>query len=415
VGCQQLTLDSEDLTEKNASADAVFLDFTWNGELRTGACYNPDAAIDQQALYTVGQLNFHNSVGRLDGLKIEDVQKVEDEAGCKITYRASMVVAWGKRNDVPQTFDFLLPRDVSHTGTQHFADRYTSGCLDWHAHDVTPGIFWYYYRPEKRGCDLDENDIVRLPVEISPSSTQSKGKYPEYHKVWEDDSLEVVALFGMVKEDGGRWDGGVSGYNQFIEAVMNALSIGTYETEPAEIPGNPGSLEEPIDQVLIRGTLPDGRTVKVSVFLIESVTRAPNTVWEKYEELTPTADFIVYNGHSGLGQNIRRLASRGEWSTGQYVIVFMNGCDTFAYIDSALADAHAAVNPDDPEGTKYLDIVANAMPSLFKSMPYATMAIFNGLLSYDAPMTYEEILDDIDDYEVSLVTGEHDNEYFPGR
>ena len=92
----------------------------------------------------------------------------------------------------------------------------------------------------------------------------------------------------------------------------------------------------------------------------------------------------------------------------------MNGCDTYAYIDSALADAHAEVNDDDPQGTKYLDIVANAMPSMFVSMPKATMAIFEGLLSYDAPMTYEEILASMDDYQVALVTGENDNEYRPG-
>ena len=86
-------------------------------------------------------------------------------------------------------------------------------------------------------------------------------------------------------------------------------------------------------------------------------------IWTRYEGLTPTADYIVYNGHSGLGQNVRDLARRGAWNTGQYAIVFMNGCDTYAYIDSALAEAHADVNPDDPDGTKYLDIVANAMPS----------------------------------------------------
>ena len=91
----------------------------------------------------------------------------------------------------------------------------------------------------------------------------------------------------------------------------------------------------------------------------------------------------------------------------------MNGCDTYAYIDSALADAHAAVNEDDPEGTKYLDVVANAMPSYVSSTAAATMAIMRGLLSYDAPMTYEEILKEIDSAEVALVTGEHDNTYRP--
>ena len=64
---------------------------------------------------------------------------------------------------------------------------------------------------------------------------------------------------------------------------------------------------------------------------------------------------------------------------GQYAIV-LNGCDTYAYIDSALAEAHAEVNPDDPEGTRYFDVVANAMPSYVSATPQATMSIFRGLL-----------------------------------
>ena len=84
---------------------------------------------------------------------------------------------------------------------------------------------------------------------------------------------------------------------------------------------------------------------------------------------------------------MRRLARIGAWQTGQYAIVFMNGCDRYACIDSALADAHAEVNPDDPEGTRYLDVVANAMPFYVSATPEATMAIFRGLMSYDGPMT----------------------------
>ena len=92
----------------------------------------------------------------------------------------------------------------------------------------------------------------------------------------------------------------------------------------------------------------------------------------------------------------------------------MNGCDTYAYIDSALAEAHADVNPDDPEGTKYVDIVANAMPSYFRSMSAATMALIEGLVDIENPKTYEQIFNNIDVSEVVLVTGEHDNVYVPG-
>ena len=165
--------------------------------------------------------------------------------------------------------------------------------------------------------------------------------------------------------------------------------------------------------MVVKATLADGMQVNVHGFMIRSVDAAKNEFWDQYEALTPTADYIVYNGHSGLGRNVRKLARRGEWQTGQYAIVFMNGCDTYAYIDSALAKAHADVNPDDPDGTKYLDVVANAMPSYVSSTPDATMAIFKGLLSYEAPMTYEDILKNIDPREVALVTGEHDNAYRP--
>jgi hypothetical protein len=47
-------------------------------------------------------------------------------------------------------------------------------------------------------------------------------------------------------------------------------------------------------------------------------------------------------------------------------------------------------------------------------MPHATLALVNGLLSFDAPRTYEQIFADIDSAEVVLVSGEEDNTYQPG-
>jgi hypothetical protein len=44
-----------------------------------------------------------------------------------------------------------------------------------------------------------------------------------------------------------------------------------------------------------------------------------------YETLSGRADLIVYNGHAGLGANVRALARKASWIAGQYVMVFMNG------------------------------------------------------------------------------------------
>ena len=161
-------------------------------------------------------------------------------------------------------------------------------------------------------------------------------------------------------------------------------------------------------------SLPDGRSAVVTALLVDNVRTAPTAFNQRYAELSRDADLIVYNGHAGLGANIRALARKGDWVRGQYAIVFMNGCDTYAYVDSALADAHSAVNPDDPNGTKYLDIVTNAMPSFFHSMSGATMALIRGLMQFDDPQTYEQMFMNIDDAEVVLVSGEQDNEFVPG-
>ena len=395
----------------DSSAVAVFLDFEFDAKLVTRSCFNPRSAIDEQLLYTVGQFNGQNSLGRLDQLQISNVHAEEINGKCEVSYHAVVPAAWGKRNNVPREYTFMLPMDVSHTGTQNFMDKYEHNCLSWGAHDVTAGIFWYYYRPELYNCHLDEADIVRAEAVVSASAIQTTGKYPEYHKIWEDDVFEVVAIFGKVKDGGDNADGGVRGYNSFVSDIKDLLGNTNYNSMPADIPNKPG-IEMP--EITFEGSFEDGRKIKVSVFLIDSVGSATFNFWGKYEALTPSADFIVYNGHSGLGANIQKLARKGVWTTGQYSVVFMNGCDTYAYVDSALADAHAAVNDDDPEGTKYLDIVANAMPSFFRSMPSATMALVEALLDVENPKTYEDIFRYIDKAEVVLVTGEHDNVYTPG-
>lgn len=44
----------------------------------------------------------------------------------------------------------------------------------------------------------------------------------------------------------------------------------------------------------------------------------------------------------------------------------MNASDSFAYVDRSLAERRAVLNPDDPGGTKYMDMVTNAMPGVLR-------------------------------------------------
>lgn len=420
VGCAADTMPAaEDLPytkvepgKEDSSAEAVFLDFSFEGELHTDRSWSVEQQIEDQLLYTVGQLNGVRGVSRLDRVELSDVETTREGDGYVVRYHATMPVAWGRRTNVPTEYTFRLPRDMSRVGQDRFTEAYSHDCVDWGAHDVTTGSMWYYYRPDRSSCQIAEGDTVDAIAGVSLSEINTTGRFPEYDMVWSDDALRVVAVFGKY-EDGATTssDAGIAAYNTFLREIRRSLSGHELTTVPETLPNSPG-VELP--EVELHATLADGRTVDVVAILVDNVRTAGVEFDRRYGELSRDADLITYNGHAGLGANIRALAGKGDWQTGQYSIVFMNGCDTYAYVDSALWDAHAAVNDDDPNGTKYADIVMNALPSYFRSMPRATLALIDGLMSYDEPRTYEQIFADIDSSQVVLVSGEQDNTFTPG-
>ncbi|MGN6109433.1 MAG: PPC domain-containing protein [Kofleriaceae bacterium] len=406
-------IKSED-GKTDASALAVFVDFTFEGTLITDSSWNDTTTIQDQLLYTVGQLNHFNSVGRVDKVVISNVRKSTVGGRTQIRYTAKLPVAWGKRSAVPETHELQLPLDISSAGQAAFAEKYGHGCVDFGAHDVDAGSMFYYYRPKASGCRLDAADVDRPVATVTPSPIQTTGKFPEYDKVWEDGTLEVLAVFGKY-EDGATTasDAGIRAYNDFVAAMKRELSGAQLTTVPASLPASPGVGTPDVE---LRATLADGRKVRVVALLTDNVRvgLGQTAFRSRYEASSARADFIVYNGHAGLGTNVRALASAGRWVRGQYVVVFMNGCDTFAYVDDALNRAHKSVNPDDTTGFKYIDIVNNAMPAFFSSMSGATMAMFRGLLAYKEPKTYEQIFRGVDSSQVILVSGEQDNVFTPG-
>jgi hypothetical protein len=410
----EVSLLKDDEGKSDSSAVAVFLDFSFSGRFTSSSDVGLNRLIEQQLLYTIGHLNGDRSVGRLDKLKLSNVLATRlDAGGFEITYDATLPVAWGQRDRVPKAYTFRLPYDTTYAGLERFTERHKASCVDYSAHDVDSGSMWYYYRPDRPGCVLAEGEVVTSAVVVSPSATMTSGRYPEYHKVWEDEALRATLIFGMADEERPTADAGVDAYQTFYRLARQELT----RRGALDLKVTPEVGEEPtLDQreVQLTGTLPDGRVVELTALLVTNVRTAGAAFDARYHELSATADLIVYNGHAGLGANVRALARKGDWQAGQYAVVFMNGCDTFAYVDEALFEAHAAVNPEDPTGRGHVDIINNAMPAYFFSMAPATMALVGGLLSYESPLTYEQMFAQVDRNQVVLVTGEEDNLYTPG-
>lgn len=418
AGCQADATDAGDAApppqesgEDNFSSDvATLLDFEFSGELLTTNATNTKAQIKAQLFYTVGTFNHHSGVARLNKVTLTNITTAAAGGGLtKISYKAKLPVAWGSKSNLPTTYTLSLPRRVDQTGQDAFVSRYGQSCSD-EPGSVSVSNFWYHYRPLASSCALADADVLTTNAKVTVSAANTTGKYPEYHRVWEDGVLQVLAVFGKYEEGAtSDYDAGIEAYNEFIRAVRSSLP--NLATTPASLPELPGVANP---DVTLEGVLADGRAVTVTAILVDKVATAPASFDARYSELSPGADLIFYGGHAGLGANVAALSKKGKFFPGKYQLLFLNGCDTFAYQDDTLATTRAALNADDKSGTRYMDIIANAMPAYFSSMPQAGMALIDGLISLDAPRTYEQIFKDIDKAQSVVVTGEEDNVFVPG-
>ncbi len=433
VGCTSVSGNTHpgqvDKTDQAfTSVHSVLLDFEFDGQLvATTANQNQlRNLIRAQLMYTVGSLNADNSVGRFERLELTDIVATGGAGHYDVTYHARLPVAWGRLGLEPATYTFLLPARAADADLDTFAATYNGGpCVVSDGRGANRWTMWYYYRPLKAGCAFDPADIMTLTATVTTSVENTAGQYPEYDKVWADNQLNVVAMFGRAVDGAtSNNDAGIYEYNSFVRQIRQyARSLQPDPTLIEETPGISNTPGVALPQVSVSVTLPPDpgadpaalpRQIHVNVMLVGyRLYQDGTTLDDWYNPLTPTADMILYNGHAGLGENVRNLSTKGDFVAGQYLMYLSNGCDTFAYVDSTMGDKISAVNGGAPS-TLYLDTITNAMSGSFSALANGSMTLIRGLTDIENPRSYQELFVNIDRAQVVLVTGEEDNLFQPG-
>ena len=386
--------------QRFTSNEAVLVDFELDGSLVVDAAVlDPLPLVQAQLLYTVGQLNGDRSVGRMERLELSNVQRV----GGDVTYHAKLPVAWGAKV-VPTSYAVTLPARMGEDDQARFVSLYGKPCSDPSGGDVDAGRMFLFYRPSQAGCVLDPADVATSVASVTPSAENTTGKYPEYARIWDDGALVVVAMFGRAVEAPDPSDEGVQAYATFVSSAEEYL-------RSLQADGARRTSSTSAEGTTMGATLEDGRTVTIDARIVSYRLAADATFDAWYDARTPRADLVLYNGHAGLGENVRTLATKGVFRAQQYVVWSVNGCDTFAYVDRTLADRRAVLNPGDPRGTKYMDTVSNVLGGYFDTTPAMSMTLIRAMVL--ATQTYKTIFASIDAEQVVVVTGEEDNEYAP--
>ncbi len=387
------------------SNDGKLFDFGFKAEVVTDAETPARSAIVEQLAYVQGALTTDvKGNGQIGLVTVKQSAETALSGGKKLVrYEASLPVIWPKAVATPRAYTLVLPRDVTTLAT--FNRTYDGKCG---TNEYGVETFWHDFNPKAQGCAFTETDVVRAPVSVQRSAKESTGKFPEYDLVLADDVVDVVAVFGIISSNTPN-DEGAREMETVTQKTLRSLQGGTRKDGAAT--------STVIKSAKVTGKATIGgkeRTVNYTALLVSELASAGADFDAIYGPASEKADLIVYSGHSGLGKNINSLASRSKAVAGKYQLVYLNGCQSFAYLGRGFHDKKIAANgaAKDPDGTKYLDVVANALPS-YGDDGETGLILYRALLDQAAPKTYNDLLKSFSPIHLAAVFGEDDNAFKP--
>lgn len=363
--------------------------------------------------------------------KGEQIQVLQDQAYLKegrvivpYIYKAT----WLIRSDVAAEGALQLPLPYS---VEDLRTPKWKRCTDSQDGHNTWSFFWYYWYPERSGCDhkLDKQYQI-ISVQIGVETQQSQISFPDYNRLIHNENgvptLAMTFAFGYVEDNSSPdpfrdSDYGMIQFQSFYETVKSHLSsLGFKEQGISQREIIKGSGETSIGS-RFEG-IQNGIKVRVSVVAaagIDQMDLFAHSFAKKHE------GFFGWFGHSrvGSGFDADRFAyklrnnPRDFSITSDYQLVYWAGCNSYSYYTLPFFYLKSTMSPEtDPNGTLNLDLISNALPSLFSFNDYNAEVLLGAILNWQSPTSYQKIIDTIEAYASSSryevmvnVLGDEDN------
>ncbi|MGZ3796756.1 MAG: hypothetical protein ACXVB1_10335, partial [Pseudobdellovibrionaceae bacterium] len=368
--------------------------------------------IKKTTQYLFGPLTYRNLGGIQKGEKIQPLPEKAYVQNDQVMVPYLYSGTWLLQGDIvsPDTFQDSLKLPLPYS----VADLQTplwQNCTDSQEGHNTWDFFWYYWEPRRYGCDHRLGDQYQtIIVKIGAESPQTSLSFPEYQRLIHDEegvpTLAMTFAFGYIEDTPSPNpfqdpDDGMTQFQAFYKRVRSQLLTNGFTEQPIYQKDITVGAERIGAQFV---GMKENTRIRVSVVAaagLDPMDLFAFSYAKKHE------GFFGWFGHSrvGSGFDAEQFANKlrnnpQEFSlTSDYQLVYWAGCNSYSYYTVPFFELKAKMNPQaDPFGTRNLDLISNGLPSQFSFNAYNANVLFQSLLNWQTPTSYQKIVSKIENY-----------------
>ena len=285
--------------------------------------------------------------------------------------------------------------------------------------------FWYFWDPEQKGCPLshDNENVLRFDGTLKMLES-TELTYPDYDKLYGNNfngnNLDIAVFYGYINDVNSlrrapRGDDGRIALN-YLDSALRDSGFSLYEKKDAFRVYQDERETRGINYLrkyekTIRA-LGKQVHVRILVLLADTEIESKDITFHRYlVNALKSADIVVYDGHSGLGDTLN-LASlpRFQFNQDKYQLFFFNGCSSYPYYTGSFFTAKG--------GTENLDILSAGLPTYSSNSGPNTVSFLNSFIE-GRTRSYQKILSDLENSNSDQgwfllgVSGDEDNSWYP--
>lgn len=282
--------------------------------------------------------------------------------------------------------------------------------------------FWYFFNPKAYSCPLKENvDYFSVPGVLNYYANTT-ATFPEYDRLFVNGELNFHILFGM-DNSSLDWnpksskDLSAHSYRQ-IKQTLTQWGYTSKVWTQQELKSFFGNLGfwggQPYVEELAKKT-PKG-IVRYRIFFGAS-TIYEGLAFQKFLSYSlMNSSIMLYAGHSGLGEylNLDLIQNNSQLkmtaNQQRYQIYYFNSCSSYPYYNNQYFSLKKT--PNDPKGTKNLDIITNGLSTLFIAIAPSSLTLMQAVEIYSTQgkkVSYQEIMNKANSENLIGINGDEDN------